>query len=183
VVGKVVTLLGDGVRDGAAARAANDYLFAQRDGRVTCALDIVSVDLFSKTLVITRNSEVPMVLLRDGRIEAIWTSGGRIGTLPQTRPAVMQYPAEPGLIAVLLTDGVVTAGVPIGSMRDPADLLGELNAEGMSATELADAILKRAMLADSGRPHDDMTVVVVRLGPRIAEHPVRRLAVSVPMQR
>src|SRR5579885_1745133 len=86
VAGKVVSLLSDGVRDGAAARAANDFLFMQRDGRVTCALDIVSVDLASRTLLITRNSEVPMLIYRDGKLEEVWQSGGRIGTVSQTRP-------------------------------------------------------------------------------------------------
>ena len=45
VVRKVISLLADGVRDGAAARAASDYLYTERDGKVTACLNILSVDL------------------------------------------------------------------------------------------------------------------------------------------
>lgn len=45
VVRKVVSLLAEGVRDGAAARAASDYLFTERQGKVQATLNILSVDL------------------------------------------------------------------------------------------------------------------------------------------
>ena len=53
VVRKVISLLADGVRDGAAARAASDYLFTERNGKVTATLNILSVDLQTSTIVIT----------------------------------------------------------------------------------------------------------------------------------
>src|ERR1700690_3793231 len=64
VVRRVIGLLAEGVRDGAAARAASDYLFAERDGKVSSTLNIVSVDLTSETIVLARNNEVPMYLAR-----------------------------------------------------------------------------------------------------------------------
>jgi hypothetical protein len=45
VARKAVALLADGVRDGAAARAAHDYLRTARSGQVSATLNIVSVDL------------------------------------------------------------------------------------------------------------------------------------------
>src|SRR4030065_246243 len=45
VVRKVIGLLADGVRDGAAARAASDALFTEKKGKVTSTLNIASVDL------------------------------------------------------------------------------------------------------------------------------------------
>src|SRR5512135_1738817 len=56
VVRKVIGLLAEGVRDGAAARAASDMLFAERSGRVSCTLNIASVDLVTRTLVLARNN-------------------------------------------------------------------------------------------------------------------------------
>ena len=38
VVRKVISLLAEGVRDGAAARAASDYLYAERSGKVLSTL-------------------------------------------------------------------------------------------------------------------------------------------------
>jgi hypothetical protein len=40
VVRKVIGLIAEGVRDGAAARAASDALFADKSGKVTCTLNI-----------------------------------------------------------------------------------------------------------------------------------------------
>src|SRR4030065_2801483 len=44
VVRKVISLLAEGVRDGAASRAASDYLLTERSGKVSATLNIVSVD-------------------------------------------------------------------------------------------------------------------------------------------
>ncbi|MCU0521974.1 MAG: serine/threonine-protein phosphatase, partial [Anaerolineae bacterium] len=43
VMRKVISELAEGVRDGAAARAANDMLYAQRSGKVSATLVILSV--------------------------------------------------------------------------------------------------------------------------------------------
>src|SRR5512142_1686500 len=51
-VRKAISLLAEGVRDGAAARAAHDYLRTQR-GQVTAEMIIVSIDLETRTLVIS----------------------------------------------------------------------------------------------------------------------------------
>ena len=49
VVRKVIALLAEGVRDGAAARAASDYLFTQKSGKVMSTLNILSLDMESTT--------------------------------------------------------------------------------------------------------------------------------------
>jgi len=56
VVRKAISLLAEGVRDGAVARATHDYLHTQRGGKVSSELHIVSVDLVTQTLVISRNA-------------------------------------------------------------------------------------------------------------------------------
>src|SRR5512136_2670138 len=64
VVRKVVGLLAEGVRDGAAARAASDALFTEKKGQVISTLNIVSVDLRSGTIVLTRNNPVSVFVSR-----------------------------------------------------------------------------------------------------------------------
>src|SRR5512136_2457121 len=56
VVRKVIALLAEGVRDGAAARAASDSLYTEKQGKVTCTLNIASIDLVTNTVVLTRNN-------------------------------------------------------------------------------------------------------------------------------
>src|SRR4030066_475473 len=68
VVRKVISLLSEGVRDGAAARAASDYLYTERKGKVSSTLNILSVDQQTSTLVITRNSPVPALLAHNDEI-------------------------------------------------------------------------------------------------------------------
>src|SRR3989304_3707500 len=65
VVRKVIGLLAEGVRDGAAARAASDYLFTQRNGKVQSTLNILSIDLESRTGGITRHNPSPVLVLPD----------------------------------------------------------------------------------------------------------------------
>src|SRR5665811_1505220 len=45
VARKAISLLGEGVRDGAVARAAHDYLQTHRNGQVSADLQLISVDL------------------------------------------------------------------------------------------------------------------------------------------
>src|SRR4030042_3200651 len=69
VVRKLISLLSEGVRDGAAARAASDYLFTERKGKVSATLNIVSIDMQTATMVITRNNPMPVLVM-----EKVWIS-------------------------------------------------------------------------------------------------------------
>ncbi len=114
VTSKAVSLIKEGVRDGAVARGVHDYLFAYRHGQVSATLDILSVDLRSGTLVVTRNAAAPMLLARGGRFELVPGCSGPIGLYHLTRPTVTQLPMEPDLRIVLSTDGIPGAGVRDG---------------------------------------------------------------------
>ncbi len=71
VVRKVISLLADGVRDGAAARAASDSLFTEREGKVSASLNIISIDKHTKTMVITRNNPAPALLVEDDKFTTL----------------------------------------------------------------------------------------------------------------
>jgi serine phosphatase RsbU (regulator of sigma subunit) len=182
VAGRTVSLLNEGVRDGAAARATHDFLFALRSGRVSAALDIVSVDLSTRSVLFTRNSEVPMVLIQDGNAQEVADSGGRIGVYHHTRPRVLEFPCKEGMGAVIVTDGVAAAGQPKGAQLRLSDTVDEVFSFDGEAQDIADKILSRAIDVDGGRPKDDMTVLVLRLGPGVAEQPVRRITYSLPLR-
>jgi serine phosphatase RsbU (regulator of sigma subunit) len=183
VAGRAVALLNEGVRDGAAARATHDFLFAHRSGKVSAALDIVSVDLSTRSVLFTRNSETPMVLVQDGVAQVVDDSGGRIGLYHHTRPRVLEFPCDEGLGAVIVTDGVSGAGSKRTSEGfDLARAVGDSFANGGSTQGIADRILERAIEFDGGRPTDDMTVLVLQLGPAVSTQPIRRIAYSIPLR-
>lgn len=181
VVRKVISLLAEGVRDGAAARAASDHLFTERGGRVTATLNILSADLQTGTLVITRNNPTPIFISRGEKIECLVGESSSIGTSRNIRPAITEIPLEIGLTVVLYTDGVANAGDLYGVRLEVCTLLeATLDEQEPLAQEIADMLLAQAIRLDHGRPNDDMSVVVLRVLPN-EEEQIRRMIVRLPV--
>jgi serine phosphatase RsbU (regulator of sigma subunit) len=177
-----VGLIKEGVRDGAVARAVHDRLFAFRHGQVSATLDIVSVDLRTKTLVVARNAETPLLIGRSGAFDVAPCAGEPIGLYLRSRPAIWEVPLEAGLQAAVCTDGVSGAGLRHGlGDFDLVAFVGETLDPNRTAAELADALLIEAIRRDAGRPADDMTVVVAAVRSHEDGLPVRRQAASVPL--
>ena len=181
VVRKVIALLAEGVRDGAAARAASDYLFTERNGKVSACLNILSADLQTGTLVISRNNPAPVFVASGERIECLSAESPPIGTSRNIRPAITEFQLEAGMSVVLYTDGIVYAGDRYGLSFDVCTLLESLlEDQNPSAQEIADALLAEAMRLDQGRPNDDMSVVVLRISSQTTDQ-VRRMTVELPV--
>jgi serine phosphatase RsbU (regulator of sigma subunit) len=181
VVRKVISLLAESVRDGAAARAASDYLFAERDGKVSACLNILSAALQTGTLVITRNSPTPVFVTREERIECLTGESQAIGTNRNIRPAIAEIPLESGTTVVMYTDGLRQAGDRYGQSMDICTMLESiLEDEDPPAQMIADALLAQAIRLDQGRPNDDMSVVVLRVQPQETDQ-VRRMMIRLPV--
>lgn len=181
VVRKVISLLAEGVRDGAAARAASDYLFTERGGKVSATLNILSVDLHTGTLVITRNNPAAVLLVQEGELIRLEASSHPIGIYRDTRPQINQVELDAGLVAVAFTDGIVHAGSRYGESMDPERTLSPLlKVDELPSQQIADALLMEAMELDRGRPVDDISVVVLRVTARVGDQ-VRRLSVNLPL--
>jgi serine phosphatase RsbU (regulator of sigma subunit) len=163
VITEAISLIKRGARDGVVARAAHDHLYTHRGGKVSATLAILSVDLVTRTLVITRNSHCPVFLLYAGsaNLEEISTHSDPIGTAPSVRPAVTELPLVEGIYAVTYSDGVMEAGRRDGQPLDIAASLRAKVAGAPGAQELADSLLAEALEADASRPADDMTVLVL----------------------
>jgi len=181
VVRKVISLLAEGVRDGAAARAASDLLYTDKGGRVTSTLNIVSVDLHTGTVVITRNNPAPFFIARGEQIDCIGSESNSIGTARSTRPVISEIPVEPGLVIVIYTDGLVHAGERVGRPMDICtSLKAMLEEQDPSPQAIADALLAEAVNLDDGRPADDISVVVLKVLKRRGDD-VRRMTVRLPI--
>lgn len=181
VVRKVITLLAEGVRDGAAARAASDSLFTERNGKVSATLNILSVDQQTRTLVITRNNPAPAILTVRDQIKWLDEPSTPIGLYRDTRPVINEVPLEPGLMAIAYTDGLVHAGARTGQSMDTFTLLEDLlDDESPSPQYVADALLERALRLDQHRPADDISVVVLSVIPHAGDD-IRRMSVRIPL--
>lgn len=182
VVRKVVSLLADGVRDGAAARAAHDYLRAQRGGRVSADLVILSVDLHTRTLVISRNTRCPVVICAGDTCTLFDDPSQPVGIYPATKPVIREWPLQEGTTVLAFTDGLLEAGRRQGKHVPYMDLLCAFHQEdGRHAQRLADEILHTALELDQGRPGDDTTVLTLTVYEVADTDDVRRLHVRFPV--
>ncbi|MFQ6101458.1 MAG: PP2C family protein-serine/threonine phosphatase [Anaerolineae bacterium] len=182
VARKAVSELAEGVRDGAAARAAHDYLYTYKGGKVSATLNILSVDLTSSTLVLSRNSHCPTIIATpDGRLRLLDEPSEPVGVRRGTKPQITELPLDAGTVVVVYTDGLEMAGARSSQVFDVPAAVRELTAGGdASAQQLADNLLERAMALDEGRPRDDISVLVLRIVDRASDG-VRRLALRLPL--
>jgi serine phosphatase RsbU (regulator of sigma subunit) len=182
VARKAISELAEGVRDGAAARAAHDYLFTHRGGTVSATLNILSVDLASKSLVLSRNNPCPTVVANaHGDVRLIDEPSEPIGVRSWTKPHMTELPLKVGTLVVVYTDGLEMAGARSEPVFDVAAAIRAILASGRrDSREVADGLLERAMELDEGRPQDDISVLALTVGDD-GDDSVRRLAVRLPL--
>jgi len=181
VARKAISLLAEGVRDGAAARAAHDYLYTYKGGKVSATLNILSVDLVSGTLVLSRNNRCPTIaVIPNEGLRMLDEPSEPVGVRRNTKPQIVELPLAAGTVVVIYTDGLETAGSRSSQTLDvPAAVRELVDGGNASAQQLADGLLQQALTLDEGRPHDDVSVLVLRVLDRTGDG-VRRLAVHLP---
>ncbi len=181
VVRKVIAMIAEGIRDGAAARAASDSLFTERGGKVSATLNILSIDQQTDTLVITRNNPVPAILYKDNQVQWLSEESRPIGFYRDTRPVISEIPLEPGLMAIVYTDGFMHAGDRYGQPTDIQTCLAALLEEQMpSPLHIADSLLEHAIRLDHGHPSDDISIVVLQVSRHTGDE-TRRMTVRLPL--
>lgn len=181
VVRKVIGLLAEGVRDGAAARAASDTLFTDKQGKVICTLNIASLDLQSRTIVLTRNNPAPIFICRGERIDCLADESIPLGRSRNVRPLITEFGIEPGLIIVIYTDGLIHAGKRRGNPMDVEETIRSvLEDQDPGPQALADSLLAHAVRLDEDRPADDISVLVLKVASRTGDN-VRRMSVRLPI--
>jgi serine phosphatase RsbU (regulator of sigma subunit) len=185
-VRKILSLLADGVRDGAAARAAHDYLRTIRQGQVSAEVSIISVDLETETIVVSRNSRCPVLLVQldDG----VWQSrlidepGEPIGIHTRTKPIITEFEIRRDIYVIVFSDGILSAGCRRGVTFGIEEFVCQhVNEQPGAALALADAILARAVELDDGRPADDTSVIVLTVRPVVNGDTVRRMTMRFPI--
>lgn len=182
VVRKVISLLAEGVRDGAAARAASDSLFTERSGKVSSTLNILSVDRQTNTLVVTRNNPAPAIIIQNYALSMLDEISQPIGIYRGTRPVITELQLETGLTVIVYTDGLVYAGERYGNKMRIEQYLNSFIKEGIPSSEiLADFLLNQAMSLDQKRPADDISIVVLQVTEGDGDL-ARRMIVRLPMQ-
>jgi serine phosphatase RsbU (regulator of sigma subunit) len=182
VARKAISLLAEGVRDGATARAAHDYLYAQHAGKVQATLNIVSIDLVSKTVVLARNNPNPIFVLSPAGVREWAEPSQPVGLYRHTKPVIHEQPLQVNTGFVVFTDGLASAGVRRGRSFDVRAQVERLHARGLGAAQSwADELLAQALACDEQRAGDDISILVLAVLPRQPDDSVRRLLVRMPL--
>ncbi len=179
VARKAISLLAEGVRDGAAARAAHDYLRTHRRGQVSAELVILSADLETGTLVISRNTHAPVLLYQNSHWQLLDDPAKAVGIYARTRPQIAELPLRPGVVAITFSDGVWNAGERRRQLNNVLETV-ESYPLTLSAKAFADNLLAHALQMEEGRPTDDLTVVAFRVVGLDIDN-VRRMNISLPI--
>jgi serine phosphatase RsbU (regulator of sigma subunit) len=130
---------------------------------------------------LTRNNPAPMFICRGEEIDRIATESVPLGTSRDVRPVITEIAIEPGLVVVLFTDGISHAGERRGQPMDVGETIRSIIEEqDPTPQELADSLLKHAVRLDDNRPADDISVLVLKVSPRVGDN-VRRMSVRLPI--
>jgi serine phosphatase RsbU (regulator of sigma subunit) len=181
VVRKVIGLLAEGVRDGAAARAASDALYTDKNAKVSCTLNIASIDLETGTLVLSRNNPSPVFICHEDLIDYMDAESTPLGIRRDIRPVITELELEPGLTVIMYTDGLTHAGKRRGQPMDVYNAVqAMLEDQDPTPQELADSLLDHAVNLDEGRPADDVSVVVLKVQASDGDS-IRRMNLRLPI--
>ena len=184
VTTRAISMLKDGARDGAVARAVHDYLYAYRHGQVSATLNILSVDLTARSVLISRNNPCPFYVMDENGLTMYNEPSTPIGLYPMTKPIITQIELRPYVYVVVFTDGILHAGRRYNEGIELENYLGNFSVrEGRAAQDVTDELLQRALELDRNRPNDDMSLIVMAALPMENENKVRRMTVCFPVER
>lgn len=176
---RVIDHISDGVRDGAAIRATASSIFAEHEGGVLANLNVISADMQSNTIIVSRNNPIPVFLISDEQVDCLSSESEAIGGRADITPSIVELAIKPGMAIISFSDGVYNAGRQKQQIPDICTTIEALIEEQEpTAQEVADFLLNRAIRLDEDRPRDDMSVVVFMITPQSTDR-IRRMNVSM----
>jgi len=146
-------------------------------------LNILSVDAVTKTFVISRNNDAPVIIYtKEDGLYLLDKPCRSVGVRRNTKPNINEVSINPHMVIVVFTDGLRHAGSLSGNgSYDPIAATQRLLNQGIyNARIIADTLLNEAYAKDNGRPKDDISVLVVTTHPEQKDG-IRRLEVHLPV--
>ncbi len=178
---KVIEQISFGLNDGAAIRTASDIIFSEFNGRVQANMNVVSADLQTNRIIISRNSPVPIFLFDDDKVDCLSTPSEPIGGRENVKPSIIELQIEPDMAIVAFSDGVFNAGKNQSQEVDICTVIESLiYDQNLSARQIAESLLSRAIRLDNDRPKDNMSVIVMMIS-HLSTDSIRRINVSLSL--
>lgn len=180
-VHKMLNLISEGVHDGAASRAVLSGINNEHMGKAEVLLSVLSLDLESQTIVLTKNNNIPVYLIRNGFVEVLQIAAEDDRDLPLD-PIIYQFQLENETGFVLVSDGVFQAGKNSSERVEIHTIIqDQLDDRDPTVSEMANLLLNQAISLDVGKPRDDMTVIVLRIAPAQRKG-IRKVSIHFPIQ-
>ena|SRR6056297_2714974 len=183
VVSTILNLISEGVRDGAAARAAHDKLFARRGGRVSATLAIASIDLHTNSLVISRNGNCPIIIWCKQEVFVYNNNISPIGFHYEVKPEIAELDICDDLWVFSCSDGITHAGRYTQNQLQLEKIINIVNQgreKGLNIEEISDSIIEIALAKDKHRPRDDMSMFLMNVHDYKEKVLVRKMGISFP---
>lgn len=179
---KIGDMIFDGVRDSVALRATSDSLYSLYNGKACGSVNILSLDLVTDTLVISRNNPYPVYYYRHGDFIEWSKDSYPIGTAKHVEPSLTEMPIQPGATIIAATDGVFKSGGDEAGDIDIPLLLDSIMEENIipSAQAIAEMILQQAVERDNNYPQNDMTVVIFQVTEKQPANAIRKIHYQLP---
>lgn len=178
---RVIGNISDGVRDGASIRATSSRIYAEHNGDVQSNLIVVSADLQTNTILISRNNPIPVFIISEEQVDCLSADSEPIGTRADISPSIVELPIKPSMAVIVFSDGVYNAGRQKSQNPDICTAIEALIEEQEpTAQEIADFLLHQAIRLDENRPNDDMSIVVMSISPQSIDR-IRRMNVAMTL--
>jgi serine phosphatase RsbU (regulator of sigma subunit) len=146
--------------------------------------------MVSRTIVLSRNSHCPILIVTDEETRVLDEPSRPVGVHRGTKPIVVELPLQSPTTVVLFTDGLLDAGQRYGGALDiPVAIQSLCDDRGCAAQSIADQLLAQALQLDRGRAGDDITILVLTVQARrreeepalFANTDVRRMSLMFPL--
>lgn len=181
VVHRVINCISDRMNDGTSVSATSNYLFMKYAGKAKSSLNILSYDLNSNTIVISRNNTAPVVVIMDEKMNLLQSESPSIGISAHCKSSITEIDIQPGTSIIMFSDGIFNAGQASGlEFNINAIITALFEEQEPTAQEIVDFLLSQAVSMDQSQPEDDMCVVAMQIVANTAD-PVRKIFVKLPI--
>lgn len=143
----------------AAVRMINSALFAMGEDRNHPTLDICDIDLGSGACELRKAGGAASFLKRKEAVEQLAEGNLPLGIFQQARIEPIRSQLEDGDYLIMVSDGVVDAFGEPGYEDAVCRAIARITEQNPG--EIADRLLREALIAAGGRIRDDMTVGVI----------------------
>lgn len=179
---RVIDHISSGMRDGASIRTAATQIFTDHKGSVQAHLWVISADLQTNTIIVSRCNPLPVFLISEDTVDCLFSESDLIGSGLEVSPTIIELPIGPEMTVVAFSDGVYAAGQHSQQSMDTCTIIEAfVEEQEPTAKEIAEFLLNRAIRLDNGQPQDDMSIIVLQTSSRPSDT-IRRMSISLPIE-